>query len=359
MRSDGRRRTSPHVIWLALGILALALPLLAEGPYRCEPIPVGPLGEICDNGIDDDGDGLIDCEDFGDCATDCGPHPDCPMAVIGVEEGEEVVPQTMLHLVGDGSSASEGTVARWEWTVEQPVGSASVFMPSSQFPNPQFEANVAGTYTFHLTVWDAQNRRSCVAATYEVLVIPDEALHIELIWHTPGDDDESDTGPFAGSDVDLHFLHPDAPSDPSAPDLDFDGLPDPYFDQPYDCYWFNPHPDWADFGSTNDDDPGLDRDDTDGAGPENINLNVPEGGRRYEVAVHYWNDHGYGAALATVRIYIYQTLVFEVADVRLINHDLWCAAYIDWPSGAVTPCENEAGAPRITPNYQHPMFFNK
>jgi len=42
----------------------------AEFPACVEP----PTGEVCDNGIDDNGDGLVDCFD-ADCATDpvCGP----------------------------------------------------------------------------------------------------------------------------------------------------------------------------------------------------------------------------------------------------------------------------------------------
>jgi hypothetical protein len=286
-----------------------------------------------------------------------GVLQDCPVGVIVIEEGEEVIPQTNLHLQGDQSYAMVGQIYKWEWRVDQPVGSQSVFVPSPTFPNPTFEANVAGTYTFYLDVWDEEDTKSCEPATYEVVVIPDEAIHIELLWTTPGDPDETDTGPFAGSDVDLHFIHPNAPSDPRAPDLDGDGLPDPYMDQPFDCYWFNPHPDWGAFGNAFDDDPSLDRDDTDGAGPENINLNVPENGKRYQVAVHYWNDHAYGASFVTVRIYVYQILVFQLQDVRLINYDMWCVGFIDWPSGQVSLCEAPGGGYRITPNYRHPMFF--
>ncbi len=32
----------------------------------------GPVAEVCDNGLDDDGDGLVDCDD-----ADCGAFPDC------------------------------------------------------------------------------------------------------------------------------------------------------------------------------------------------------------------------------------------------------------------------------------------
>jgi hypothetical protein len=288
-----------------------------------------------------------------------GVTTDSPVAVVVTREGEEVIPQTMIHLQGDQSYAAEGEITRWAWRVDQPTGSQSVFVPSATVPNPTFEANVAGRYMFYLDVWDARGRKSESPAVFELVVVPDGALHIELLWTTPGDPDETDSGPFAGADVDLHFLHPSAPSIPTAPDLDGDGRPDPYFDQPFDCYWFNPRPDWGAVGSALDDDPSLDRDDTDGAGPENINLSAPENGRRYGVAVHYWNDHAYGPSLVTLRIYVHQQLVAEKTSVRLINYDLWHAAWIDWPSGEVTWQQNANGSEYVTPNYRHPLFFNK
>ena len=45
-----------------------------------------PQSEICNNGIDDDGDGLVDCED-----SDCDDDPDCD------------VPECTNDLDGDGS----------------------------------------------------------------------------------------------------------------------------------------------------------------------------------------------------------------------------------------------------------------
>ena len=276
----------------------------------------------------------------------------CPTAVIQVAEGNEVIPQTVLHLYGDQSYAATGTIAKWDWSVDQPLGSQSVFIPSNTFPNPTFEVNVAGKYTFNLTVYDEQNVPSCAPDTFEVVVIPDEAIHIELLWHTPEDPDETDEGPEAGSDLDLHFTHPWA----GGPDLDGDGQPDGWFDQPFDCFWFNAHPEWGSFDPSIDDNPGLDRDDTDGAGPENINLNIPED-VLYKVGVHYWNDHGYGASYATVRVYIYSQLVFEVPDVKLVDSDMWEVCTVEWPSGKVQVVTDTAGQYKITPNYQNPFFF--
>ncbi len=277
----------------------------------------------------------------------------CPTAVIKVQEGEEVIPQTVLHLFGDESYAGNGAINKWEWDVEQPVGSVSTFVPSKSFPNPTFEANVAGVYTFYLTVYDQTNTPSCFPATYEVVVIPDEALHIELLWNTPEDADETDTGPEAGSDLDLHFLHPWA----AGPDLDGDGAPDGWFDIPFDCFWFNPHPNWGSYDPAVNDDPGLDRDDTDGGGPENINLDIPEN-QVYRVGVHYWCDHGYGPAYATVRVYVYAVLVFEVVDVMMVNKDMWSVCTVEWPSGKVTMTTDDAGGYKITPDYNNPFFFS-
>jgi hypothetical protein len=312
--------------------------------------------DVNGNPIPDEGILLIDNNSFYQTkeveVSGFGALVLCPTAVIQVAEGNEVIPQTVLHLYGDQSYAATGTIAKWDWSVDQPLGSQSVFIPSNTFPNPTFEVNVAGKYTFNLTVYDEQNVPSCAPDTFEVVVIPDEAIHIELLWHTPEDPDETDEGPEAGSDLDLHFTHPWA----GGPDLDGDGQPDGWFDQPFDCFWFNAHPEWGSFDPSIDDNPGLDRDDTDGAGPENINLNIPED-VLYKVGVHYWNDHGYGASYATVRVYIYSQLVFEVPDVKLVDSDMWEVCTVEWPSGKVQVVTDTAGQYKITPNYQNPFFF--
>ena len=262
----------------------------------------------------------------------------CPIANIVVSEGDEVVPQTMLHLSGLGSTATGGgTINGYEWTVVQPSGSASSFAPSPYAAQTKFEANVVGEYIFRLNVTDSFGVTSCVAAEKRVAVTSDEAIHVELLWHTPGDANEFDVSdPFdfisAGSDVDLHFLHPKA-----------NGI---YFTDD-DCYWRNTNPTWGIQGSPSDD-PSLDRDDTDGAGPENLNLDVPEQNTRYQVGVHYYDDWGYGYSEVTVRIYIYGVLRNEWANVRMNRDEMWDSHYIDWPSGNV----NRIGVtPQITPDY--------
>jgi len=279
-----------------------------------------------------------------------GAAATCPTAIGLVAEGEKVIPQTLIHLFGE---ESEDAVA-WEWSVQQPTGSVSHLVPNPNVPNPVFEANVAGEYKFKLDVWDQEGNKSCKSWVQTVLVCADEAVHIELLWHTPADPDETDEGPSAGTDLDLHFAHADLAA--TGPDVDEDGAPDVWFDQPFDTFWFNAHPNWGSFNPEIDDDPGLDRDDTDGAGPENLNLNIPETGE-YRIGVHYWGDHGYGESFATIRVYVYGALVFEAVDVRMDNLDLWDVATLHWPSGAVIPTLTEDGDWKVIPEYKNPFFF--
>ena len=267
------------------------------------------------------------------------------VAVIDCAEGTDVVPQTVLHLSGVGSYSSFGDIEEWKWTVEQPSGSRSLFVPSDAVPEPSFEANVTGTYALSLSVVDETGQGSPVPATIVVVVKPEVALHIELLWDTPGDPDQTDTGTQTGSDVDLHFAHPWA----EGHDVDGDGVLDGYFDNPYDCYWFTGHPNWGDQESKLDD-PGLDRGDRDGAGPENLNLAEPEP-VTYRVGVHYWKDYSFGDSYVTLRIYLYGELAFEEADVLLTNDDLWDVCTVAFPDGDVEPVTNDAGGHKVIPNY--------
>jgi hypothetical protein len=304
--------------------------------------------------------------------TGFGVEVECPTAVIIVQEGEEVIPQTKLHLIGSQSYAATGSIQNYTWEVDQPVGSQSVFSPSGTAEDPTFEVNVAGTYTFRLNVKDSSGTPSCVPATTTVFVNPDQAIHVELLWDTPNDPNQSDTGPVAGADLDLHFTHPNALG---GYDGDNDGKQDGWFDIPFDCYWYNKHPDWGSSNPAIDDNPSLDRDDTDGAGPENVNMNSPESGKSYKVGVHYWKDHGFGSSFATLRVYVFANLVFELSDVELVDKDMWTVTSIPWPPSGTPPqvvkvckgtfqtcaADNECtgGAKcgyRIAPNYSHPFF---
>jgi hypothetical protein len=258
----------------------------------------------------------VDLSGFGTDGT-------CPTAVIAVTQGEEVAPQTVLNLSAASSTSTVGSINRWEWSVVQPQGSASVFLPTASRRDVSFEANIVGEYIFRLKVWNSLGVESCAVAEKIVRVVSDSAIRVELLWSTPGDRNQFDvgfyvTGESVGSDVDLHFLRP--------------GVAWDYFGQ-LDCHWLNPMPDWGMRGPTHD--PSLDRDDTDGAGPENLNMNIPEN-TQYRVGVHYWDDWGFGPSWITIRVYIFGQLREQWSDVVLQTLDLWDALLIDWPSGVVT-----------------------
>lgn len=72
--------------------------------------------------------------------------------------------------------------------------------------------------------------------------------------------------------------------------------------------------------------------------------------------MHYWSDHTFGPSLATVRIYIYSSLRFEIAAVELQHQSMWEVAKVAWPSGDVTLISQPGGAYRILPNYVTPLF---
>lgn len=277
---------------------------------------------------------------------------DCATAIISIGEGDTVVPQTVLHIDGQQSLAPSGTIAKFQWEVTQPKGSVGLFMPNSSAPQVTFEPNVAGDYIFRLRVWDQGGKESCFPGVRTVKVLPDQAIHVELLWNTPGDPVQSDEGPAAGADLDLHFAHPYG----SVLDFDNDGKPDPWFDAKYDCFWFNKNPEWGSYDPNVDDNPSLDRDDTDGAGPENLNLTLPEDGMNYAVGVHYFEDHGWGDSTAEVRIYIYGQLQYQVTSQALSQGDLWYVADVHWPSANVAGKLPPAGGSNyfVTAKYPAP-----
>jgi hypothetical protein len=268
-------------------------------------------------------------------------EPDMREPTVGVIVTDPVattdlLPGSVLQLDVVLPTELDDDVEQWRWSVIQPPGSATTFLPDATVRSPTFELWVIGTYTFQLEYLDGEGR-SRFASEAVVTVTPTDDFHVQLTWHTPGDPDESDTGGeenwSAGSDVDLHLLHPNAR-----------GV---FFHEAWDCHFWNLTPDWGAPGPDND--PFLDRDDTDGAGPEVISVERPEN-VRYRVGVHYWNPWGFGVSFATVRIYIRGVLAEEWANVELAGRDLWESHDIDWPGGFVTRLYAQDGGPLVGPS---------
>ena len=304
-------------------------------PESCEPGTTRCIGDTlveCLEGGSDwlsticsaSGAGCVPAADGATCES-------CPQAMARARiQGTEPwlirlapIPLQTLEFDGRGSTGVGIDIGSYDWSVVQrPDGSTAELTPNGNVPNPTFFVDLAGTYRFELQVRDAAGVESCEAAEITVIATPDEDIHIQLVWQTPGDPNELDTGGGTGSDLDLHFMHPNGDWDTS----------------PWDCHWKNKTPNWGD-SISRDDDPSLDIDDTDGAGPENINLNNPEGTAvepvTYKVGVFYFSDHDYGAVDSTVRIFIEGTLSFESTFVSLADREFWDVARIEWPSGEI------------------------
>ncbi len=234
-----------------------------------------------------------------------------------------VLPLNNVTCSGADSNDPDGEIREYIWTVvDRPDDSTAEFTPASAM-NTRFFVDLTGRFTFELVVVDDRGASS-EPAQVVLVARPDEDIHLQLTWHTPEDTNENDS---SGSDFDLHFLHPNGC----------------WKDLQYDCHYNSPEPNW---GSTTDnsDDPSLDRDDVDGAGPENINLDNPQQGTTYLVAVQYYDDHDFGPAYANVRIYVHGELLFEARDKLMVNNgsgggQWWVVASLDWPSSVVTPID--------------------
>ncbi len=303
----------------------------------------------------------------------------CPTPVI--DTAEQIEPQTPLKLDASKSFAKPGqTVKKYKWTVtKMPTGATSAqFFPNDTSPTPTFGVQdkdpktgkdivwvtVAGEYCFSLDIEDSSGTKGCEAATTCVAVIPSVALHVELLWDTPADTNKGDTGENAGTDLDLHFVHPKAydgklctgtSTGACQPDLDKDGVIDPWFNGVYDAYWYNTWPSWGNPKDGNDN-PSLDRDDVDGWGPENLNMVAPEENTLYGVGVHYWSNNGYfpDTTTATVNLYVSGTLKGSYSQ-SMIECDLWWVMQIQWSSGDLVPFSGANLAPpsagKVTPAY--------
>ena len=205
-------------------------------------------------------------------------------------------------------------VPRYEWQlVTRPEDSTTVLVPDGTEVSPNFFADLAGSYVMRLRNTTGNTDQFCNPDDIRIRAIPDGDVHVQLVWDTPSDNDQTDGN---GTDVDLHFRHPNGGWEHSR----------------WDCHFRNRNPDWGRRGQS-DDDPSLDIDDTDGAGPENINLTEPEDGTTYLIGAHYWSAHGFdGPSLATVRVYVLGELVFEALERPIDEGEFWVVGSLTWPN---------------------------
>lgn len=243
-----------------------------------------------------------------------GSANQCPQAVIrgrisassAWSKQLDAAPLDTIMLDASLSQDPESSTLKYHWIVDAaPMDSTSKIAENNE--SASFFADLAGHYKLCLSVEDEAGMMSCNTDCIEVSAIPRETLHVQLVWHTPndkliGDDD--------GSDLDLHFVR--------LPLGHWGDKGEAELNNGSDVYFLNRQPVWYYEGIGNVF-PSLDRDDKDGEGPENVNLDKPPACSWFGVGAHYYRDNAFGASYATLRIYISGKLRFEKANISLLQ----------------------------------------
>ncbi len=219
------------------------------------------------------------------------PTLTCPM---------EVVTRPLTAATIEAMAEDDGLLSGWRWElVGQPAGSAAAPPSPSNRPTTRFTPDIAGMYTLRVSVRDDDGNTATCNTT--VLAVSDEGLRVEMFWNTDG------------TDMDLHLLSPVATA----------------WTNDDDCHFRNCQGGGLNWGraAASEDDPSLDIDDTNGFGPENINIDVPQDGT-FRVGVHGWSGRGE----VTVRIYCGGSRTepeLTLGPVRVNDGDLWKVADVN------------------------------
>ena len=203
----------------------------------------------------------------------------------------DLAPLDTVMLDGTQSTDKESSELKYYWSIHK-APSDSTSKIAADGATASFFLDLAGNYELCLNVEDSAGMMSCNTDCVTVTATPRETIHVQLVWHTPADTVEGDGD---GTDLDLHFL--------TLPSGTWGDYGTASLNNGTDACFLNQAPSWAVEGYPNEQ-PSLDRDDKDGEGPENINLDKPAPCRWYAIGAHYYTDNAFGESCATVRVFV-------------------------------------------------------
>jgi hypothetical protein len=252
-----------------------------------------------------------------------------PVAVCGLDFNS--APFQLVSFDGSASYDPDGLPLTYTWILNAPPGSGAV-LSNFNSATPATTLDLAGDYTATLTISNTNNQTDSCDQT--VTAVPNENFRIEMFWGLT-------------DDMDLHLLEAnDGNGNPGQPRTDGDC----YFSNCNTSSTWSTPPDWGMPGVTADD-PGLDLDDIQNTGPENINIVAPAGppyDGEYIVFVHDFSGSTtdtLGPNDVTVNIYLNgvlsQTYSFQISG----DDDDYYVARIHWPTGVITACNGVATSP--------------
>lgn len=278
-------------------------------------------------------------------ATDVeGLMSSCEVTVIGEPTPPTVTcPATVttapLNAVSITATAEDdGTIVSWRWALtDSPMGSSASPPSPANAAMTSFTPDIAGVYELTVTATDDDGMMGTCTTRVEAGNV--DGLRVEMFWDTPG------------TDMDLHLLNPSATGWGPSGGND-------------DCYFGNcvsgggtGRLEWGAPGT--DDNPRLDIDDTNGFGPENINILRPQPGT-YRVGVHAYRGSGPNAV--TVRIYCGGSTTVPqqtFGPVTLRDHggassaDLWRVADVTISAAGCTIADlSGPGGPNVRDPYR-------
>jgi hypothetical protein len=260
--------------------------------------------------------------------TGIGGDTSCPVPVIECSvRGQSGEPSDMLTAPMMGTVDCTSTVTtdpladgdvEYRWSLERP-GLSSAELESSEPGATSFFVDSVGGYVVQLTVVDSVGVESCEPGRAEITVQPEQDLFVELTWTLADGTVPSGEADTPRADVDLHLLHVGRGC---------------WNSTPWDCNWRNAAPDWGVAGSTADN-PELQNDLTAGGTVEQVAIESPEV-TTYRIGVEYYADFGAGTVFATVRVYVFGSLVTAFTKELSAEKEFWEVADVSWPEALVT-----------------------